>query len=181
MYSPVHLKRNKKGGLVKGSLLKAQQKLTSSRTSLLSDTRGGAGKGRSGRDDDSSSSTCVTPDLLDSSPDAPTYTQANKKPLYTEIGSNNIPLSTTTRPSSLFGPRKSKGTNTSAVPPKSKEAPSVERTRQKRYQRHQKARSYCGGVLQGAGVGLTLSSASETCSSPALVRRVSKKKLFCFT
>lgn len=189
--SPSHQKRSKKGGggLMKGSLLRAQQKLSSSRSNLLG----------SRPLDESSSSACITPDLLDSSPDAPPSLHAKKKPLYTEIGSNNIPLSTTTRPSSLFGSsRNTKSTSTNAnnnnnnvgkgpavvstgtttTSSKFKETPPVEKSRQRRYHRHQKAKSLGGGsVLPPSGARRTsityLSSASENCSSPSMIRRVS--------
>ena len=168
--SPLHEKRGRKGGLVKGSLLRAQQKLTSSRTSLL-----GAAGGRSrrgSRAEESSSSTCISPDILDSSPDLPMTSHSDassKKPLYTEIGSNNIPLSTTTRPSSLFGTSKSKGTNTgSSKVFTCREMPPVERTRQRRYHRHLKGKSHA--LLTANTPDLTSTS---NCSSPSMVRRVS--------
>ena len=162
LQSPQQPKRTKKGGLVKGSLLKAQQKLTSSRSSLLGDSRTSSkASHRSSKHEDSSSSACVTPDLLDSSPDA---FLSNKKQLYTEIGSNNIPLSTTTRPSSLFGARKSKNSST-ASPSRCRETPPVERSRHRRYNRHQKAKSIAG--FNGNPAVLNLAS-----ESPTLLRRV---------
>jgi len=120
-------KRGKKSGLIRGGLLKAQQRLASSHTSLL-----GLSK-----EADSSSSSCVTPDLLESSPDA-------RKPLYTQMGSNNIPLSTTRRPSSLFVPRRPKSGDFHAAKSRGREAPVEQRAGLRRLYRQQRPSSYSG-------------------------------------
>ncbi|RXG53950.1 Mitogen-activated protein kinase kinase kinase 12 [Armadillidium vulgare] len=92
----------------------------------------------------SSNATSPEPHVPLSPDDSAQQTVVCKKPLYTEIGTNNIPLSTTQRPSSLFVPSSNNKKNKKAEGKGAKfgYAAPVEKARQKK---HTRAKSH-GGV-----------------------------------